>query len=375
MTRTFLQGGRVVALAIGAMAFVAGCGGGAQQQSAETPAPANPSGVATTTNAPWPVKTREQLDLWLHGFAMVQADTTRVPFFRRGYRDQMVVEKNRRGVTTLLDQNRAQLAARFAMNRNLVGAQFAALYFGSWDEMQRAIAIFLQAQGDPGRARDQQQQQIIAFFAQSFNTPADRDWLELFSRSLADEYTKFYHEYWIQEQRARGPVLAAVDSLWQGVYRPKFQTYLSRTQQESGDFLLSLPLDGEGRTVSAGKRENSIAVEFPESPRQAVEAVYVFAHEAVGAVANQAVIDNVTPAERREGRADRMQSAAAVRGGALLIQRVAPELLDGYSRFYLRAAGVTPSGDVAAALASTFPITDAIRDAIGRQLDTVLGGI
>ncbi|NUQ21611.1 MAG: hypothetical protein HOQ09_11695 [Gemmatimonadaceae bacterium] len=375
MTGKIIGNARSFGAAAGMVALLGGCGGGAQQQAAQAPAPTNPSGVSTTTNAPWPVKTREHLDLWLHGFAMVQSDTTRVPFFRRGYRDMLVVERNRRGVTTLLDQNRAQLAARFATNRNLVGAQFAALYFGSWDEMQRAIAIFLQAQGDPGRARDQQQQQIITFFAQTFNTPADRDWLELFSRSVGDEYTKFYHQYWVDQQRGRGATLAAVDSVWQRVYRPKFQTYLARTQQETGDLLLSLPLDGEGRTVTAGKRENTIAVEFPDSPAQAREAVYAFAHEAVGAVANQAVIDNVTPAERREGLADRMQSAAAVRGGALLLQRVAPELVDGYSRFYLRSAGITPSGDLASSLASAFPITDAIRDAIGRQLDTVLGGI
>ncbi|HEX2778539.1 MAG TPA: hypothetical protein VHM30_03500 [Gemmatimonadaceae bacterium] len=374
MTGTMIRRLRAIGATIAGTVVLGACGGGTQQAQT-APEPSNSAGVATTTNAPWPVKTREHLDLWLHGFAMVQADTTRVPFFRRGYRDMLVVEHNRRGVTTLLDQNRDRLAARFALNRNLVGAQFAALYFGSWDEMQRAIAIFLQAQGDPGRARDQQQQQIIAFLASSFNSPADRDWLDLFSRSLADEYTRFYHEYWLQQQRSRAASLAAVDSVWQRVQRPRFQTYLSRTQQETGDLLLSLPLDGEGRTVSAGKRANAIAVEFPDTPQQAIEAVYVFAHEAIGAVAGQAVVDNVTPAERREGIADRMTSAAAVRGGALLLQRVAPDLVDGYSRFYLRSAGVTPSGDVAGQLAATFPVTTAVRDAIGRQLDTILGGI
>lgn len=374
MTGTMIRQLRALAATIAAAALLAACGGGAQQPQT-APEPTNAAGVATTTDAPWPVKTREHLDLWLHGFAMVQADTTRVPYFRRGYRDMMVVEHNRRGLTTLLDQNRDRLAARFSLNRNLVGAQFAALYFGSWDEMQRAIAIFLQAQGDPGRARDQQQQQIIAFLASAFNSPADRDWLDLFSRSLADEQAKFYHEYWLQQQRSRAASLAAVDSVWQRVQRPRFQTYLSRTQQETGDMLLSLPLDGEGRTVSAGKRANAIAVAFPDTPQQAIEAVYVFAHEAIGAVAGQAVVDNVTPAERREGLADRMTSAAAVRGGALLLQRVAPDLVDGYSRFYIRAAGATPSGDVATQLAATFPITNAVRDAIGRQLDTILGGI
>ena len=364
-----------VALIIASFILV-GCGGSQQTPAAAPPAPVNPSGVVTNTTAPWPVKTREHLDLWLHGFAMIQPDTTRIPLFRRGYRDAMVVEKNRRGVTTLLDQNRDQLAARFAVNRNLIGAQFAALYFGSWEDMQQAISIFLEAKGDPGRARTQQQQQVIAFLAASFNTQADRDWLDLFAKSLADERDKFYHAYWLDQQRSRGPVLAAVDSLWQKTYRPKLQTYLSRTQQENGDFILSLPLDGEGRTVSGGKRENIVALTFPDTPAQAVDAIYVFTHEAMGTLAATAIADNITPAERREGLAEKMASAAAVRGGALLLQRAAPDLADGYARYYLKAAGLpATSGDAQAALAAAFPLDARVRDAIAGQIASVYAGI
>ena len=365
--------GSILALSAGVI-FVAACGG-AGQQPAEAPAPANPSGVATTTDAPWPIKTREHLDLWLHGFAMVQQDTTRVPYFRRGYRDQITVEKNRRGLTTQLDQNRDRLGARFAVNRNLVGAQFIALYFGSWEEMARGIEIFLQADGDPGRARDPQQQAIIGFLAGTFNSQADRDWLQLFARSLQDEQSRFYHEYWLSEQRARGPVLAAVDSLWQRVYRPRFQVYLDRTQQSNGDLILSLPLDGEGRTISAGKRANAIAVAFPDDRSRAVEAVYVAAHEMIGSIANTAISDNVTPAERREGAFDRLSSNGLVRGGALLLLRVAPDLADGYARYYLRTIGASTTGDVQAALAQQFPLPERIRVSIAGQLETVLGGI
>lgn len=364
-----------IASTVVAIITLAACGG-AQQKPVAAPPPVNPSGVVTNTTAPWPVKTREHLDLWLHGFAMIQPDTTRIPLFRRGYRDAMVVEKNRRGVTTLLDQNRDQLAARFAVNRNLVGAQFAALYFGSWEDMQQAITLFLQAKGDPGRARTQQQQQVIAFLAASFNTQADRDWLDLFAKSLADERDKFYHGYWLQQQQSRGAVLAAVDSLWQKTYRPKLQTYLSRTQQETGDFILSLPLDGEGRTVSGGKRENIVALTFPDTPADAIDAIYVFTHESLGALAATAIADNITPAERREGLADRMASAAAVRGGALLLQRAAPELADGYARYYLKAAGVTATpGDAQAALATAFPLDARVRDAIAAQIASVYAGI
>ena len=359
-----------------ALGVVLGACSTTTKTAAPPPAPVNPSGVVTNTTSPWGVKTREHLDLWLHGFAMLQQDTTRIPLFRRGYRDAMVVEKNRRGVTTLLDQNRDQLVTRFAANRNLVGAQFVALYFGTWEDLQRGIALFLQANGDVGRARDPQQQAVIAFLAASFNTPADRAWLDLFARSLADERDKFYHAYWTSEQLRRGPVLAAVDSLWQKTYRSRLQTYLSRTQQETGDFIVSLPLDGEGRTVSGGKRENIVALTFPDTPAQAIDAIYVFTHEALGALAATAISDNITPNERREGLADKMASAAAVRGGAILLQRVAPELADGYARYYLRAAGLPASAsDVQAALATAFPLDARVRDAITRQLDAVLAGI
>jgi len=216
---------------------------------------------------------------------------------------------------------------------------------------------------------------VIAFLANSFPSQQDRDWLALFKQSLTDEYSRFYHEYWLAEQRTRAPVLAAADSVWQKVYRPKLQTFLSRTQQQTGDLDLSLPLQAEGRTVTAGKRANAVAVIFPDRRDAAVEAVYAAAHEFIGAIANTAIADNVTPAERREGVVDRIASNALVRGGALLLQKTAPELADGYARFYLRAAGVSATGDAQATLVREFPLPELIRDAINRQIDSVLGGI
>src|SRR5580693_6160485 len=44
----------------------------------------------------WPVRTAEYADLWFHGFAMVTGDTTHVPLFERGYRDQMLALRHQR---------------------------------------------------------------------------------------------------------------------------------------------------------------------------------------------------------------------------------------------------------------------------------------
>jgi hypothetical protein len=287
----------------------------------------------------------------------------------------MTVRKNRGNVVTQLDANRDKLRQRLSVNSQLINAQFVPLAFSSWNELTQTVDLFVRANGDPRGASSQEQASAIAFLAAYFQTGPDRDWLRLFVQSLNDESTKFYHSYWLQQQRERANVLELVDTLWQRTYRPRMQRFLNNTQQGNGTVLLSLPLDGEGRSVNNSKQSNTITVTFPDRPNDAVEAIYVIAHEVVGGIAGTAVSDNITPEQRRTGLGERYQSSAAVRGGALLIQRVAPEALDGYMRYYLRSVNRPAGSNVAATFTSTFSIPDTIRDALTRQLDVVLGGI
>jgi len=323
----------------------------------------------------WPIKVREHVDLWLHGYAMLQEDTTFVPFFKRGYGTEMTVLKNRANVVTQLDANRDKLRARLVVNPQLINAQFVPLNFSSWADLTQTVDLFIRSDGNPRAASSQQQATAIAFLAAYFQTQADRDWLRLFVQSLSDESTRFYHSYWLQQQREKSNVLELTDTLWQRTYRPRMQRFLNNTQQGQGDILLSLPLDGEGRTQTNGTRSNIMTVSFPDRPNDAVEAIYVIAHEAVGSIASTAVSDNITPEQRRTGLGERYQSAAAVRGGALLIQRTSPEILDGYMRYYLRSVNRPAGSNVTTTFQSTFSIPDTIRDALNRQLDVVLGGI
>ena len=357
---------------LGAVASCATGGPGEPLKPAPSAQPAGATG-RDTLSVQWPVKTREHVDLWLHGYAMLMNDTTKVPYFRRGYRDEMVVVKNQSRITTLLDTNRETLARRFATHPQLVGTQFLAMYFGRWQDLREVITLFLQLDGDVSRAPEGARP-YIGLMASNFPSRADRDWLRMFVESLEDENSKFYHGFWVGEQRSRTQVLTRVDSLWQQRHRPQFQRYLNNTQQATGDLLLSLPLNGEGRTMTVGSL-NIIAVNFPARESEAIEAIYAFAHEASGAVVNTAVRDNITPAEQRAGLADRYGSAGLVRGGAALLAKIAPDLVDGYARYYLRSAGRTPAGDPRAALAAEFQLPETIMGAITRQIDIVLGGI
>ena len=329
----------------------------------------------SASGAVWPIKTREHVDLWLHGFAMLQEDTTFVPFFRRGYSTNMTVMKNRANVVSQLDANRDRLRARLTSNPELINAQFIPLSFSSWDEIAQAVNFFVRAEGNPRAASSQLEANMIAFLAAYFPSAGDREWVRLFVNSLADERARFYQSYWAQQQREKRNVLDEVDALWQGTYRPKFQRFLNNTQQAAGDVLMSLPLNGEGRSQSSGKQTNILTVTFPDRPADAMEAIYVIAHEAVGTLANVSVIDNITPEQRRTGLGDRYTSIAAVRAGAFLLQRTAPDALDGYMRYYLRSVNRPVGSNLATTFTTVFSLPDTIRDALNRQLDVVLGGI
>jgi hypothetical protein len=324
----------------------------------------------------WPVKTREHVDLWLHGFALLSDDSSTVPLFRKGYRDELTVLKNKANVLTQLDANRDRLANRLTSSRLLINAQFIPFYFSSLDEMRGAIDRFVQSDGNPNAARSQAEAAQFAVLAGYFQTGADRTWLALFASSLWDEDAKFYHSYWVQQQRERANVIDSTTAMWQHLVRPRISRFLANTQQRDGDILLSLPLDGEGRTLTAsGGVRTATAVTFPDRPSDVPQAMYGLAHEMVGSITNAAIADNTSPADQRSGLADRLASAAAVRGGLMLLEKFVPELADGYARYYVAATGATPRSDARAQLASLFPLPDAIRDAIARQIATIDSGI
>lgn len=319
----------------------------------------------------WRIATREHVDLWLHGFAMLQADSSLVPYFRLDYRDQTKDARRQ----SLLDTNHDRLRQHVRDNAQLISAQFLALYFASWDDLRQGVERFLRDEGDVERARGYEMRRMYATLATYFPTAADRDWLATFVRSLEDERTRFFEAHWRVEQQRRAPVYSAIESQWNGATGVAIGRFLTASDQRRGTILLSTPLGGEGRTLSVGRGDNFMAVTFPAPGEDPREAFYVVAHEAVGTVSNQVVRDNTSPADERSGESARWSSLAAVRGGAILLERVAPELADGYRRYYLRLARQPVSGDVAQRFAAAFAIPENLRVALERQIDVILGGI
>jgi hypothetical protein len=382
MSRSTASSRSAAPLALLALALLGACAGGV----APSPDPApDRNGVPRTTpstspvplvDAAWPMRSREHVDLWLHAYALVTRDTTLVPYFRRGYAERLTELRRARGVSTQLDANRATLLARIRTNPELAtSGQFLPLFFESWEQMRQMMELFERADGNPRASNDPTTQQYLALLAQSFPTVGDREWLRVLAASVDDESRRFYHDYWSAEVRARSTVSSRVDSLWQLQWRPAISRFLNNTGQQNGELYLSLPLGGEGRTIQLGKSQNAVAVAYPDSRDQAEVALYVLAHEIVGAVASAAIKDNTTPAELRSGTTSRYEQSAAVRAGAVLLERTLPSAVPGYMRYYLQQAGRTPPTDPRTMFAQVFMVPDAVRDAITRQIEVILGGI
>ena len=331
--------------------------------------------VRATPGVKWPLRTREHVDLWLHGFAMISNDSSPIPLFRRGYREALVAARTKASAVTDLDVNHDALAKRLRENPALVNAQFLAFSFPTWEELVATIDAFVKADGDPKKAKSRESAAVFTTLARLFPAKADRDFARSFTNALQNEKDVFFHAWWVEEMRRRERTLEAVDLIWQGELRPKLQNFLNHSEQANGEVILCLAIEGEGRTVSDSREHSQVAVGFPDSPDHAIDAIYAFAHEIVGPLTAPAVDDNTTPAEKRSGLATTVGSNALVRGGAMLFTRLSPELATGYARFYLHTAGVVFDGDPMAAFVRAFPIPNAMLDAIERQISISFGGI
>ncbi|MGQ0647263.1 MAG: hypothetical protein ACT4P7_06800 [Gemmatimonadaceae bacterium] len=325
--------------------------------------------------AGWRIETREHVDLWLHGFAMLQSDSSLVPYYRLGYRAELSQARRSANAVTQLDGNSTVLSRRLTANPALVSAQFVALYFATWEDLRRGTQRFLRDNGNVRAADDQESLRMYATLATYFPSAADRDWLRLFVESLEDERSRFFRGWWQHEQAARASVRGALDALWRNRYAAGFGRFLHNTNQRQGSILLALPLSGEGRSLDVGRRDNFMTVGFPAATDDPRDALFVVAHEAVGTVSNAVVRDNTSPRDQQSGESGRLSTLGAVRGGAMLLQRVAPELVDGYRRYYLRIARQTPGADVVRQFDTVFALPEAIRTALEHQIDLVLNGI
>jgi hypothetical protein len=246
----------------------------------------------------------------------------------------------RANVVTQLDAERDRLRSASPPTRRWPSTR------SSWPSPSRrgrslrgAADAFVQAGGDPRRARDQQTAAAIQFLRESFPAAADREWLRVFAGALEDERARAYHQEWLALQRDRSAALAAAESTWQRAFLPRLGRFLNGTRQPAGELLLS-PGHRRGGAHAAGRRAlEPRVVAFPERAADAADAGYVATHELAGSLVGQTSGPTTTSPARPARRARRPVRERPAGAAAPAPSAAAPDS-PGYAPLLLREAGL-----------------------------------
>lgn len=344
----------------GILLLAAGCAGSG--------APSD--GAAPVVTNEWRFAVDEHVALWYHGLALaavgVEADAP-VPIYRSGYREEVDAARRRVGSdTSPFATNAAALGSRLASAGAADRVQFLPLYFESWTQLVQAVDVWRQAAGDPARAQGEAAA-VIAFLSGLFPNATQRAAVVEWVSALETERTSFFAAWWRDTQPTA--LARETEDVWRGV-QPSLLAFLRYNDATSGRVSLTPALAGEGRLDTG--RGFAIAAIGGRAGDDARVIVGRIVHELSYAVAAEATRDAVAPARIREIGEDVLVARAAVRAGALVLERTAPDLLPAYREYYLRAVGADPART---SLADRYPLPQELVDALGSAVQLATAGI
>jgi hypothetical protein len=343
--------------------------------------PARVEEVTPATLTGWQVTTAEYIALWYHALAYartaVPPESTVLPRFAPGYVERIVARKRQQGVyPTPLDERAAEFGRIFGSSDVYQGLEFLPLYFRDAEALYSGISLWNRAGGNPYSAGSPEAAQIVAFLSQLFPRPAERQAVVEWVALVQEEDSAFYAAYWASQAATNQAAVTAVQQEWDAL-TPALSQFLEYTRSRRGQLFLTPALGAEGRTVLSQTSVPRVAVLEPPAT-QPGQAVWSLVHELLYPLVGDVIRENVAPARIRELGEERLSSLAALRGGAILLQRTAPQRVDEYRRFFLEAAGhpaPARSAELAAAFDAAFPLSPELLRGLEAAVDMALAGI
>jgi hypothetical protein len=300
-----------------------------------------PGTAAAQREAPhWVVRRDAFAELWYHGLATVGADDYGpLPLYSAAHVRTARDAKRARGLTTPLDSSAHTLRAVFASDSSFDALHFVPLYFVGVEPGAALTALHealtsRQATSTVPLALAAR----AAAVARSIPGARNRQALLTFVDALAVEWLTV-----VRDERAMWPpstrMLLDLQRAWDARFAKPLSSYLAAGGRSRGTIVVVPALGGEGRIVSL--RGGNSVVMVSADPVAGLDDAPLFA--AVREL-SFSLLDELPPARLTAGRdrlaAEREREVAAVRGGALLLEAVAPSLAPSYRRVFMgRMAG------------------------------------
>lgn len=322
----------------------------------------------------WAVRHSAPVDLWYHGLAIVGfGRDAPLPLYGPDYADMIRAVKEAAGVyPSALDRQAETFRLRFERDRAFQSLHFGALHFRTVGEMDEVVGMVVEGGGKAQQLSDPRLALAAQWFASSFPRRAQRELLGRWVDALREEWNAFYFDYWERLNGELASQVQALDARWNSAYGPRLGALLSYLLLDEGTIFVVPALGPEGRSFPLDRRENWIAVAWDPERDSPDAPLHRAVREICFAFSSDVVTESTTQEEQRTEGA-RFDAMAAVRAGAIVLERVAPDLVPGYRDTFVRAVG--RSGDTEAEFAAAFPLPDRVVDGLERRVDFLLSGL
>ncbi|MBT8397552.1 MAG: hypothetical protein HKO65_13615 [Gemmatimonadetes bacterium] len=277
---------------------------------------------------------------------------------------------------TALDQRIGYFRDAFRRDPAFEVLHFLPLYFprAGRDELFTALKLLVRADEGIPRAPSANTQFGLAAIGSVLASTSQRNVLGEFVAALEEEWAIFLQQRWREAASGRDQTLASLQQSWTGVYGPALAPFLEEVGMSGGMVAIVPAIGVDGRVFGGSpddKGDNVLVVSAPVQPDQGREAVYSMLREISFPMVRK-VIDGTGYTAANRGDSEALASRAAIRSGALILERYLPEELMEYQRFFLTQAGRSaPAGaGTETAFREVFPLDQALEQALRKEIIT-----
>ncbi len=297
------------------------------------------------------------------------------PLYNPGYPSEVGKAKEAAGLRrTRLDAQLGRFRDAFRRDPAFEVFHFLPLYFPQAGRTEIFTALELLAGTDEGipRAPSARTAFGLAAVGSVLTTPGQRRVLGDFVLALVDEWAEFYEAQWHGQAGRRQEVEGSLRTLWGDQFGPALTPFLNGVGMPGGMVVLIPSIGAEGRIFGGSPQDrgdNVLMVAAPSASAEAPEAVFSMLRELSFPLVRQ-VMEQVGVTAGNPNEDEILAARAAIRSGALVLEKTRPENLTQYQRFYLsQIAESPPSGvDLASAFGEAFSLAAEFEAALRREI-------
>jgi hypothetical protein len=221
----------------------------------------------------------------------------------------------------------------------------------------------------------------LAAVGSVLTTQGQRNVLGEFVAVLEAEWDQFFGEWWQNGSAARGRIQTSLRKIWTDDYGPAMAPTLQKIGMSGGIVAMVPAIGSEGRIfggTSGNSKDNVLVVSAPEDPERSIEAIYSMLREVSFPMVRR-VMERGGRVVGNRREEESLASIAAIRSGALMLEKHRPDELTDYQGFFLTQAGrQVPEGEATEGpFREAFPIDEGIEQALREELFTMAtnGGV